>query len=312
MELRQIQYFISLYEEQSVTRAAQRLNIVQPALSMQIAKLESEVGRELFTRTTKGMRPTPTADEMYSLFMPLLTAFSKAKAKVTHDGSGFSGHVRLGLVASIGHNVLPSALMQFTEQHPKVTLSITEGLTDRLCERVAGGHLDFAIVNKPNGFSNLTQELVISEEILLASSARGSVKLPAEVNLKDILPYKLIVPTRDHGLRSLLEVAAKQKGLSLIPALELDSILSQAILVNQGGYLSFFPRSIVENLKNRASIRMRTHRIRSPELVREIVCVYNPQRSLTSAADAFAQELIAAVQDTNSVSSPKDLFAEMV
>jgi len=54
MELRQIQYFLCLYEEGSVTRAAQRLNIVQPALSMQISKLENELEVKLFERTKKG------------------------------------------------------------------------------------------------------------------------------------------------------------------------------------------------------------------------------------------------------------------
>lgn len=311
MELRQIQYFICLYEEQSVTRAAQRLNIVQPALSMQIAKLEGEVGRELFTRTTKGMRPTPAADEMYGLFLPLVSAFSKAKAAVMHDGTGLSGHIRVGLVASIGHNVLPSALSHFTQQHPKVTLSITEGLTDRLCERVASGHLDFAIVNRPNGYATLEHTLVIREEILLVSSARASIKLNPEVSLNEILPYKVIVPTKDHGLRSLLDNAVRETGVTLVPALELDSILSQAILVNQGGYLAFYPHSIVQNLQNRAGIRMRTHHIKSPQLFREIVCVHNPQKGLTGAAEAFSQELIEAVQDTNSVSAPKDLFVEI-
>lgn len=310
MDLKQIQYFICLYEEQSVTRAAQRLNIVQPALSMQMARLEGEVGRELFTRTTKGMRPTPTADEMYSLFLPLVSAFSKAKAQVMHDGHSLSGHVRLGIVASIGHNVLPSALMHFTDQNPKVTLSITEGLTDRLCESVSSGHLDFALVNSPRGFTNLAQELVLREDVLLVSNARGTLKLPPEIAFKEILGHKLILPTRDHGLRAIIDDAAKKAGIPLIPALELDSILSQAILVNQGSYLSFYPRSIVENLKNRASIRVRTHLVQSPALLREIVYVYNPQRAPSQAAQAFAQALTEAVRDTNSINAPRDLFVD--
>jgi len=70
MELRQLKYFTCLYEEGSVTRAAQRLNIVQPALSMQIAKLEEELGQTLFERSSKGMHPTEAGDQAYRLFMP--------------------------------------------------------------------------------------------------------------------------------------------------------------------------------------------------------------------------------------------------
>jgi LysR family nitrogen assimilation transcriptional regulator len=73
MELRQVQYFICLYEEGSVTRAARRLNIVQPALSMQIAKLEEAFGQQLFERTRQGMLPTAAAPQMYRLFLPVCT-----------------------------------------------------------------------------------------------------------------------------------------------------------------------------------------------------------------------------------------------
>ncbi len=64
MELRQIQYFICLFEEGTATRAAKRLNIVQPALSMQIAKLEDELGQQLFERSAQGMHPTPAGRQM--------------------------------------------------------------------------------------------------------------------------------------------------------------------------------------------------------------------------------------------------------
>ena len=68
MDLRQIQYFIALFEDGSVTRAAKRLNIVQPALSMQIAKLEDELHQQLFERNAHGMAPTAAGRLMYRLF----------------------------------------------------------------------------------------------------------------------------------------------------------------------------------------------------------------------------------------------------
>ena len=84
MEFRQIQYFVCLYEEGAVTRAARRLNIVQPALSMQIAKLEEEVGHKLFVRTPQGMQPTSEGRRMYRLFLPVLSDFSRAREQVMH------------------------------------------------------------------------------------------------------------------------------------------------------------------------------------------------------------------------------------
>ncbi|UOD50623.1 LysR family transcriptional regulator [Orrella daihaiensis] len=291
MDLRQIQYFLCLYEEKSVTKAAKRLNIVQPALSMQISRLESEIGRELFTRTPRGMHSTPAADEMYSLFVPVVSAFASAKAKVTHDGKSLSGHVRIGLISSIGHSVLPSVLTQFTESYPNITLSITEGLTDPLCEDVNHGRIDLAFVNRPRGHSSLAQELVLREEIVLMSSARSGEKLPAKMQLKEVVKHRLILPTRDHGLRHVLEDYAKKLGITLAPVFELDSLLAKSLLISQGPYVGFLPESVIQNLRNRTAVHFRTHRLESPSLYRDLVYVFNPQRAPSAAAQAFAQAL---------------------
>jgi LysR family transcriptional regulator, nitrogen assimilation regulatory protein len=72
MDLRQISYFVALFEEGSVTRAARRVNVVQPALSMQIAKLELELEQKLFERLPKKMEPTAATRMLYRLAQPIL------------------------------------------------------------------------------------------------------------------------------------------------------------------------------------------------------------------------------------------------
>jgi len=298
MDLRQIQYFICLYEEKSVTKAAKRLNIVQPALSMQVSKLETEIGRELFHRTPRGMHSTPAADEMYSLFLPVVSAFKSAKTKVTHSGKSLTGHVRVGLIASIGHNVLPLVLTQFAETHPDVTLSITEGLTDILCESVSNGHLDLALTNHPKGEFNLILESVLREALVLTSSLSSGEKLPRKMALSDIVKHPLVLPTRDHGLRFVLDDYAKKLGITLLPDFEVDSIISQALLISQGPYLGFMPESVIKYLRDRSSIHLRSHQLTAPALQREIVYAYNPQRVPSAAAQSFAQLLMSAMRET--------------
>jgi len=297
MDLRQIQYFICLYEEQSVTRAAKRLNIVQPALSMQITRLEAEVGQALFTRTPRGMLATPAADEMYNLFLPILAAFSAAKSKVVHDGKSLTGHVRLGLIASIGHSVLASVLTRFNVEHPKVTLAVTEGLTESLCERVTQGHLDLAFVNQPHTHPSLAKEFVMREEIVVASSPNHGIELPHQVGLKDVLAHPLILPTRNHGARCLLDQYARRHGATFMPTLELDSIMAQALMISQGPYLGFFGQSIIQNLIDRMGLKLRTHRLAATPPYREVVYVYDSQRRPTAAARALAMCLAQSLRD---------------
>src|SRR5690606_15091168 len=111
MEFRQIQYFVCLYEEGTVTRAAKRLNIVQPALSMQIAKLEEALGQRLFERSTQGMQPTAAGRQMYRLFLPILRDFAHAREQILRTDGELSGHVSVGMIASVAQGVLSDALL---------------------------------------------------------------------------------------------------------------------------------------------------------------------------------------------------------
>jgi LysR family transcriptional regulator, nitrogen assimilation regulatory protein len=293
MDLRQIQYFLSLYEQKSVTRAAQQLNIVQPALSMQIAKLERDIGRPLFIRTPKGMLPTPAGDEMYRLFTPVMAEFSRVRAKVTHANAPLSGHVRVGAVASIGHNALPTTLLDFSARYPTVTLSITEGLTLTICEMITAGQLDIAILNRPSRIHGVMVEPIFTEPIVLASSASAHQELPKEIRLKDLVASRFVMSTQGHGLRQLLDEGLREAGISIAPALEVDSFLTQAILVNQGLFLALLPESLIRNLTIHGRINLRTHRLLDFDLKREMVWIHNSRRPPGPAALEFRKALTA-------------------
>ena len=99
MDLRQIQYFATLFEDGSVTRASKRLNIVQPALSMQISRLEEELQLRLFERGRQGMTPTAAGHRMYRLFTPILRDIANAREQLIRDGDQVTGHVSIGLIA---------------------------------------------------------------------------------------------------------------------------------------------------------------------------------------------------------------------
>lgn len=81
MDLRQISYFVALFEEGSVTRAAQRMHVVQPALSMQMAKPGAELGQKLFGRTPKSMEPTAAAPTLYRMVQPILRDLARARER---------------------------------------------------------------------------------------------------------------------------------------------------------------------------------------------------------------------------------------
>jgi len=293
IEYKQAQYFVCLYEEGSVTRAARRLNIVQPALSMQLAKLEDEVGQPLFVRSARGMQPTPEATRLYRLFMPVLADFARARDEAAQKSGELVGHVRMGMVVTIAQGMLADALSAFSAQHPKVTIEVVEAYSHALIEAVAKGQLDVAIVNKPRRAPSLDLQPIVKEELVLTVGAEYP-ELPGTLPFKQVAAMKMVLPTVDHGLRGILENLASGAGLELRPALEVDSISAILDLVASTDFTTLLPRSAVARSIERGLVR--AHRVKDPALYREVMCVTRPRQPLSAAAAELSRVMVERVR----------------
>ena len=288
MEFRQIQYFITLYEDGSVTRAARRLHIVQSALSMQMAKLEAEVGQRLFVRTPQGMQPTPEGRRLYRLFLPVVTGYQRAREQVVEATGELNGEVRFGMIATIAQGVLVDAILEFSPAHPKVELSMTDGFSGDLIDAVALGQLDAAVINKPRRALTLKSETIADEDLLLVMGP-AHADVPASLRFSGMSALKLVFPTRRHGLRGIIENFAEAEDIHLSPSLEIDSISAILKLVRESDFCTLLPHVAVRGLLERAEVKV--HRFVSPRLRRTIVAVTDPSRPLNPAAVAFLSVL---------------------
>lgn len=293
MEFRQIQYFVCLCEEGSVTRAARRLHIVQPALSMQIAKLEDELGQRLFLRTPQGMQATSEGRRMYQLFLPVLAEFARARELMLQSSGELSGQVRVGMIATIAQGVLVDALQEFLAAHPKVELSLTDGFSGTLIDAVAVGQLDAAVINKPRRPLALNSEPIAEEDLILITSS-GQVRLPASVPFAELARLKLVLPTRQHGLRGIIESFAQAEDVNLTPSVEIDSIGAIVKLVQESDFCTLLPSIAVR--KQLELGLLSAHAVTSPQLKRQIVSVTDPRRPPSPATAAFLSVLAKHVR----------------
>ncbi len=301
MEFRQIQYFICLYEEGAVTRAARRLNIVQPALSMQISKLEDEVGQPLFVRSPQGMQPTAEARRMYRLFRPVVGDFARAREQMMHTEGELSGQVRVGMIATIAQGVLVDALLEFSSMHPQVALSLTDGFSGTLIDAVSVGQLDAAVINKPRRPLALTSEPVAEEELLLVCGPLHA-PLPDTLPLAEVARLKLVLPTRQHGLRGIIESFAQAEHVSLEPAAEIDAISAILKLVGSSDFCCLLPRIAVHRQLEQSELR--GYHVAPPRLVRQIVCLTHPRRQVGPATTAFLEVLTRRLREALSGGTP--------
>jgi len=298
MEFRQIQYFICLFEEGSVTKAAHRLNIVQPALSMQIAKLEDHLGQQLFDRTKQGMVPTAVARQMYQLFLPIMRDFSNARAQLMSNDGEIRGDVNIGLIASITEGVLAETLSTFSNEHPDINVKVADGYSTTLIDAVIAGKLDAAVINKPRRPLQLNIEHIVGEEMVLITGARNPLNLPQQMTLRELsaLELQLVLPTRGHGLRSNIDSFAQNEDVELVPKFEVDSLVTTVKLVEQTQFATIIPRIAVH--RGLSEGRLRSHSIVSPRLLRQVAAVSHPRRPLNSATKLFLSMLAQNMRET--------------
>lgn len=287
MELRQLKYFTCLYEEGSVTRAAQRLNIVQPALSMQIARLEEELGQVLFERSSKGMQPTEAGERAYQLFMPILGELLDARQSLIQRGGDISGRVSVGLIASATNNVLLNTLDYFVTHHPEVELHVTTGYSQELIEKVQLGAVDFAIINQSFQQDYLQSGDILNEELLVATAANHRLAVPHPVPLDCLSRLKLVLPSRRHGLRIVLERAMQSHGLELNPQMEVDDLAVIEAFVQRSDWVTLLPATILS--RSLESGLLRAYPLAAPGLSRRILYVHDRRRPLTAAASLFLE-----------------------
>lgn len=285
MELKQIQYFIALFEEGTVTRAARRLNIAQPALSMQIAKLETEIRQKLFERGPHGMAPTEAARLMYRLYTPIVRDIDHARERLSRRDVIVTGRVSLGMVSSEAQSVLPESLARFDALFPQVEVSVADGFSAQLIDAVESGRLDAAIINKPRGRLTLHVEPLLVEEMVLVTSVVHGPELPDAIDLAQQSGIEFVLPTRRNGLRGALDAALMAADIVIQPKFEIDLLSTIVQFVEQSRVATILPRVVVQAKVDEG--RLRAHTIASPPIVRHIIQVTHPKRPIGPAAQAL-------------------------
>lgn len=281
MDLRQMQYFLCVAQERNITRAARRLNIVQPALSMQIAKLEKSLGKQLFYRMAQGMSLTPAGEVLVHLIDPIIKDVERARDAMAQLDGKVSGRVSIGMITSAAQTTLPISTSKIAVQYPEIRLLVCEGYTDTMLEWVLAGQLDIAIVNAPPRGSSLAARHVLDEEMMVAY--RAGLILPRVVPFPSLNKFELVIPSRRHGLRRILDDAAEEAGFSFAPRLEIDTLPAICEVVAATDMVTVLP--VMALHAPLAMGRIKARRLK-PLVTRSIACVTNPRRIVSSAMSA--------------------------
>lgn len=240
MDLRQVRYFVAVYEEGSFSRAAAREHCTQPGISVQIQKLENEFNQKLFDRQARGVVPTLAGRHLYSSCAGVLEGLRSARQRMLDLGGNIGGSLRIGVAPTLCLDALPRVLPQFLTAHPYVEVRVSEAFSGTLTGWVVDGELDVAIVTEPSHQLGLTTTPFFRDELVMVMSAERAAHAPRPRCWADLRGVNLVLPSEKHGLRQLVRT---QAGLSGLPGrtVEVDGMLATLELVRTSDWVTVLP-----------------------------------------------------------------------
>lgn len=193
MELRLLHYFVTLAEELHFSRAAQRLAMSQPPLSVAIKQLEAELQSQLFERSSKGVRLTAAGEHLLGKARQLL-ALSQQAAQETRDiAQGARGHLRLGFVGSSLYRGLPQALERLQQSHPRVRVDMLEANSAEQILGLQQMRLDMALVHSIQPPDGIASQLIVEEPFVVCLPERHPLCAHAAIALAELQDDRLIL-----------------------------------------------------------------------------------------------------------------------
>jgi DNA-binding transcriptional LysR family regulator len=232
MELRHIRYFLAVAEEGNFTRAARRLRIGQPPLSLQIKDLEAEMGVRLFYRLPHGAELTEAGQAFLEAVQAIPRHVGEAVLAAQRAARGESGHLNLGVTGTAALNpVIPATIRAFRRNYPGVSLSLEEANTATLLPGLLGRRLDAVVfrpgLTLPAGVS--IQHLMDEPLVAAVPSAHAAAKELGGIALSALQGMPLISTPQSTYLRAIAVNACRDAGFEPElgpPALQIASILS--------------------------------------------------------------------------------------
>ncbi|GAS96390.1 LysR family transcriptional regulator [Mycolicibacterium canariasense] len=292
MELRQIEHFLAVAGELSFTRAAERAHVVQSALSTSVAKLERELGVQLFDRSRQQITLTTAGERFRTHAFDVLRATRAATESVGEFRGTLSGTVEFGSLISFGPLDVPGALGEFHRAHPHVRLRLrlSQSGASAYLAALTEGSLDLALVSMPNRFpAQLDLHPLFEEPMTFVCRTDHPLATSTRLDIADVATEELVGFPPDFGLRKLVDDAFHAAGVHARTRYEVPAgFAAIAELVSNGLGTTFMPRCEARRFPN----------LRAVDLVNpvswQVYLASPPVEQMTPSTARLADTLLAA------------------
>lgn len=293
MQLRNIEYVLSIAETGSFSQAAKHLHISQPALSQAIQRLEEELGAKLFVRKNKETSLTRAGDLFLEDAKKILMLSNQIKKKMNDIQNLEDGEISLGISLYDGQMYFSNLLLEFKKIYPNIKMTILEDFSVTLERKLMMGHLDFAMFTTPIESDELLCEHLFFEEILLATPPKHPIRdsTPSfsdrfgSVKLSSFDKEDFVLIKQGHRFRIITDALFQQSGIK--PHVVFESRSNNTIQSFITGGIGSGFITTTQQRHTLARWQSAYYHLEDVDAKREHVIAYNRDGYLSSASKAF-------------------------
>ena len=247
MELHQLRGFFEIAREGSFTRAADKLYLTQPAISLQLKALEEELGEMLFERTRKSAELTPAGEILFRRARAVFEELSTARDEIAALQEVLRGRLVIGTSDTNCSYVLPQVLQQFRQCYPEVEIDIRNKMSSEVGRMVLADEVDLGLATLPVRHRSLTNEILFARRDVLICRADHRMAKKRSTTLKTVAAFPLLALEQGSTTRKLMDEMFMRADLGVDIIMNLGSIevVKRFVEIGLGLGLALVPKVAV-------------------------------------------------------------------
>jgi len=290
MELQQLRMFLKVAEQGSFTKAARECGVSQPAISQQITRLETTLGRPLFERQGRQVALTEAGELLRRRALQIVSLVEDTARLLCDDGE--TGKIVVSAIPTIAPYLMPELLEAFHDGHPRARVEVNEEVTEAVLRRCALGEIDVGVLALPASRGYLRFETLFEEELLLATAADHPLATQERVGLDDLREVPFVLLDEAHCLSEDIRGFCRRRLFQPVTTGRVSQLATVQELVAQGFGVSLIPEMAVPRVPTG---RLCFRRLDGERPVRTITACWNPDRYQSRLMLSFLETLKTAV-----------------
>lgn len=295
MDFKQLRAFLTVADTGNVTRAAELLNLVQPAVSRQLRLLEEDIGSELFERERHGMVLTDSGKALLVYARRAMLELDRARAEIGGAVEGIGGLVTVGLLPSTCDLISSPLVSAVAANYPGIRMRIAMGYAGTLHQWLETGEIDVALLYGVERSPNIHARPLLDEALWVVGAPSAKLRRQKPVPLASLAGRPLILPSGPHGIRMLVDHACAVSNVELTVAAETNAMSIQKSLVLGGHGLTILPPIAFADELARKQVTAAP--LCEPNITRTIVLALPANRAVGQHVRRTADLLVRCVKD---------------